>query len=89
MDGIIPIYDNALRDKGTPNSKFHGKITNSLCLNLIRYIDKNHAKGNKVSCRKILNWLRKKHAVYRINHTLSQAIIDIDLYYKPSKNAQQ
>ena len=85
MDIIRPVYDNALWGKGSPNSEYHGKITNSLCLHLIRYIDTKHVKGKKLACREILNWFRKKHAIYCRKHTLSQDMHDIRLSYKPSK----
>ena len=57
LDSIIPVYNNALWVKGSPNSKFHGKIPNRLRLHLVNDIDTNHAKGNKVAFREILNWL--------------------------------
>ena len=48
LDSIIPVYDNAHWVKGSPNSKFHSKIPNSLLLDLIKYIDTKHAKEMKV-----------------------------------------
>ena len=86
MDSIRPVYDNSLRCKGSPNSKFHDKIPNSLHLHLIKYIYTKQAKGNKVACREILNWLRKKHAVYCIKKTLLRSMLDIGKYYNRSKS---
>ena len=45
LDIIRPVYDNALRGKGGPNYKLYGKISNSLCLHIIIYIDMKNAKG--------------------------------------------
>ena len=77
MDSIRPVYDNALQGKGSPDSKFYGKIPNSLCLHLIKYIDTKHAKVKKVACRDILNWIWKKHAVYCSKHTILQNMLDM------------
>ena len=85
LDSIRPVCDNALRGKGSPNYKFHSKKPNSLHIHLIIYIDTKHAKGKKVACPEILNWLQNKYAVYCIKHTLLRAMLDIGLYYKPSK----
>ena len=85
MDSIRLVYDNALWVEGGHNAIFHVKITNKLHLHLIKYIDTNHSKGKKLAFHKILNWLRKKYAIYCSKHTLLQAIIDIGLYYKTSK----
>ena len=71
MDSIRLVYDNALWVEGGHNAIFHVKITNKLHLHLIKYIDTKHSKGKKLSCRDILNWLRKKHATYGSKHTLS------------------
>ena len=79
LDRVIPVYDNSLWGKRSPNSKFHGKIPNSLCLHLIKYIYMKHRKGNKVACHEILNWPQKKHTVYCSNHTLSRDMLDIGL----------
>ena len=78
-------YRTNLQGKGSPNYKFHGKIPNSLCLHLIKYMDTNHMKGKKLACREILNWLQKMHAVYCSKHTLLKAMLDIGLSYNPSK----
>ena len=48
VDSIRTVYDNALWGKGIPNYKLQGKIPNSLCLDLIKYIDTKHAKVKKV-----------------------------------------
>ena len=85
LDIIRLVYDNALRGKGRTNSKLHGKISNSLHLHLIKYIDMKHAEGKKVACRKILNWLPKKHAAYCSKNTFSRAMLGISLSYKQSK----
>ena len=85
LDSIRLVYDNSLQGKGIPNSKFHGKIPNSLCMHLIKYIDTKHTKGKKLTCCEILNWLWKKHAVYCSKHTLSRDMLDNGLSYKPSK----
>ena len=85
LDSIRPVYDNSLRGKGGPNSKFHGKNPKSLRLHLIKYIDMKNAIGKKVACRKILNWFQNKHAVYYIKHSLLRAMIDIGLSYKSIK----
>ena len=85
LDSIRTVYDNSLWIKGSHNYKFHSKSPNCLCLNLIKYTDTKHEKGKKVACRDILNWLRKKHAVYCSKHTLSRAMLGIGLSYKPSK----
>ena len=52
---------------------------------MIKYIDTKNAKGKKLALHEMLNCLQKKHAVYRSNHTLSRAMLDIGLSYKPSK----
>ena len=88
LDSIIPVYDNSLQGKDSPNSKFHGKIPNSLCMNLIKYIDTKHEKGNNVACREILNCLWKKHSVYFSKHTLSRDMLDIGQFYKTNKQTK-
>ena len=70
LNSFRRVYDNSLQGKGGPNSKFHVKIPNSLCLHLIKYIDTKHAKGKKVDCREVLNWLQRKQAVYCSKHIL-------------------
>ena len=85
LNSIRPVYNNAFRGKGSQNSKFHNKIPNSLRLHHINYIVMKHAKESKVACRKILNCLKKKHSVYCSKHTLSRAMLDISLSFKPSK----
>ena len=85
MDSIRPVYNNAFRGKGSQNSKFHNKIPNSLRLHHINYIVMKHAKESKVACRKILNWLRNKHAMCCSKHTLLRAMLGIGLSYKLSK----
>ena len=69
LDSIRPVYNNSLRGKYIPNSKSHGKIPNSLRLNIIKYIYTKHAKVKKVACGEILNWLQKKHAIYYVVST--------------------
>ena len=85
MDSIIPVKDDALWVKGSPNYKLCGKIPNSLRLHLIKHIDTKHAKGKEITCLGILNWLRKNHSVYCRNNTLSRAMLDIGLSYKTIK----
>ena len=85
MDIIRPVYNNALWGKGSSNSKFDGKITNILLLQLIKYIDTKHAKGKKVACRDILNFPQDKHTIYCSKPTLSQDMLEIGISYKPRK----
>ena len=77
LDIIRPVYNNDLWGKGIPNSRFHSKIPNILFLHLIKYIDKKHAKINKITCREILNWIQINCAVYCSKHTLLKFMIDI------------
>ena len=70
LDSIIPVYDNSLRGKGSPNNKFNVKIPNSLCMHIIIYIDTEHLKGKKLAFSEILNWPRKNHSIYCSKHTL-------------------
>ena len=56
LDIIIPVYNNSLCVKGSPNSKFHAKIPNSLCLYIINYIDTKHAKVKKAALREIYRY---------------------------------
>ena len=51
LDSIRPVYDNAFWAKGRPNSKFHRKIPNILCLHIIKYIDTKQVKLKKVAFR--------------------------------------
>ena len=85
LGSIRPFYNNSLWVKGIPNSKVHSKIPNSLRPHIIKYIDMNNAKGKKVACHEILNCLQNNHAVYCSKHTLSRAMLDIGISYKPSK----
>ena len=85
LDIFRLVYYNALRGKGSPNYKFHGKIPNIFFLHTIKCIDTKHVKVNKVACREILNWIQRNCALYCSNHTLSQYMLYIGLSYNPSK----